>query len=293
MKTINKTVSILAVAFIALTSCVHKGDLEIEPVPDIAFDYTSEGLTLTFTSQVEGTSNISWNIIGQDGATGTGETFTYTFPQPGNYWVQMTGTYGGREQVFSGKILVAKPSVVKLDDESFEDWDNVNYSDFMLVATAAEGGANVGSGKIYYDSNYFYFYVDVETSLPSANAEQMILTMSIDADNNAATGLANGSMGVEWLLEGNFWAGGWASWYDSSSGENVEDATKADSYILGTYLAENDRMQLEFAMSRKDFEMTGSSITMSMKFYNEDWNNAILITCDGKDAFPVAMDKLQ
>lgn len=44
-------------------------------------------ITLTFTSVTPGTTNVSWEIVGQ--TTGSGENFTYTFPKPGNYWVQM------------------------------------------------------------------------------------------------------------------------------------------------------------------------------------------------------------
>ena len=197
-----------------------------------------------------------------------------------------------------GRLLLI-PSPVGDNAPSDFKWDQGD--DFQLVWGPQQGRStsiqNI-NGKRTKSSQFTFTYILVPKktgtfSLPKATADQMILTMSIDADNDAATGLANGSMGVEWLLEGNFWSGGWASWYDSSSGENVEDPAKAESYVQGTYLAENDRMQLEFAMSRKDFDMTGSSITMSMKFYNEDWNNAIMISCDGKEAFPVAMDKTE
>lgn len=297
MKRMKKIILIVFTAIMAMTSCVRLGDLGLEPVPDIAFSYTCDGLTLTFTSETPGTENISWRILevvnGQteELSTSTGEVFVYEFATPGNYWVQMTGTYNGREQVFSGKILVAKPSAVKLDDETFDDWNEVNYEDFILTGTAAEGGETVASGKMDYDANYIYFYLEVDTTLPSTNQDQAILTMSIDADSDMATGMSDHSMGVDWLLEGNFWSGGWASWYDCSSGETVEDATKAVE--LGTYKVEGDKMYMEFGLSRNDFNMTGSSAGIFMKFYNEDWNDAILISCQGRDSFTIAMDKLE
>ena len=101
----KKILLILTAFLFALSSCVHLGDLELEPVPDIAFTYTqNSGLEFTFTSSVEGTTNVGWEVIGIEGATATGDSFTYNFPEPGTYWVRMTVTYNGGEQTFTGKI---------------------------------------------------------------------------------------------------------------------------------------------------------------------------------------------
>ena len=45
--------------------------------------------------------------------------------------------------------------------------------------------------------------------------------------------------------------------------------------------------------STKASQASAHALRMRIYMCMEDWNNAILITCDGKDAFPVAMDKLQ
>ena len=130
------------------TACVHLGDLELEPVPDIAFSYEIDGLSYSFASTTPGTSNITWNVLGQ--GTGSGETFKFTFPKPGSYWVSMTGTYNGEEQTVSTKLLVAKASVVKLDDNSVADWEKVTYPDFYFPGQKGYSTKSMGV-EWYYE----------------------------------------------------------------------------------------------------------------------------------------------
>ena len=286
MKRIISILSVFAIAAsFSLTSCVHKGDLELEPVPDIAFDYSSDGLTLTFTSVTPGTTNVSWEIVGQ--TTGSGESFTYTFPKPGNYWVQMKGTYGGREQSFGGKIMVAKPSPIDLHDGVFTDWDNVKYPDFML-----EGSDGVTYGKIDYDANYVYFFIAMNTTLEKTGSDEAIMNIRMDADDLTGTGMSTKSLGCEWYLEGSFWEAGWYDMYDCASG-NTEWVEK--TIDVGSFKADDGSgmCYFEFGFPRKEYGINGSSISLFMKFYNADWNDSIQMSCQGKTTFKVAMDKME
>ena len=219
----KKIFAIFCIAATAvLSSCVRMGDLDLAPVPDIAFEYTCDGLTLTFNSVVPNTTDVQWEILKtQNGSaetltTGVGESFTYTFPTPDNYWIKMSGVYEGQEQVVAGKILVAKPSPVKLDDDSFADWDAVQYPDFQLA-----GDDDKSWGKFDYNADYIFFYVALDTTIPGCTADGAIMNMRIDADDLTGTGMSTKGLGCDWYLEGNFWndVEAWADWYDCSSGD--------------------------------------------------------------------------
>ena len=291
---IFKTLALTAAALLALTACVHRGDLGCDPVPDIAFEYTCDGLTLTFTSITPGTTNISWEVVGQ--TTGSGETFSYTFPQPGNYWIKMTGTYEGKEQTFAGKILVAKPSNIKLHDDSFDDWDSVTDEDFQLVCELDEGNypgyENRCYGKFDYDANYIYFFFALNADLPKAGPGQAIINIRLDADDLTGTGMSTKKLGCDWYLEGAIWGDdGWYCQYDCSTGDTVESDMELE---IGTCKQIGDMMYMEFGYSRKDYKINGSSIGVFAKFYHEDWDNAIYVySYDGKETFHLALDKLK
>ena len=292
----KKIFAIFCIAAMALlTSCVRKGDLDLAPVPDIAFEYTCDGLTLTFNSVVPNTTDVQWEILKtQNGSaetltTGAGETFTYTFPAPDNYWIKMTGVYEGQEQVVAGKILVAKPSAVKLDDNSFADWDAVQYPDFQLV-----GDDGKSWGKFDYNADYIFFYVALDTTIPGCTADGAIMNMRIDSDDLTGTGMSTKGLGCDWYLEGNFWNSNerWADWYDCSSGDTVA-ASEEMPIELGTYKVEGDTAYFEFALSRKKYGIKGSSVGIYFKFYTEDWEDAVYMTCGGKTTYHFALDKTE
>lgn len=292
----KKIFAIFCIAATAvLSSCVRMGDLDLAPVPDIAFEYTCDGLTLTFNSVVPNTANVQWEILktkngsAETLTTGAGETFTYTFPTPDNYWIKMTGVYEGQEQVVAGKILVAKPSAVKLDDNSFADWDAVQYPDFQLV-----GDDGKSWGKFDYNADYIFFYVALDTTIPGCTADGAIMNMRIDSDDLTGTGMSTKGLGCDWYLEGNFWNSNerWADWYDCSSGDTVA-ASEEMPIELGTYKVEGDTAYFEFALSRKKYGIKGSSVGIYFKFYTEDWEDAVYMTCGGKTTYHFALDKTE
>jgi len=45
MKTIRIFLTALVLSVCSLTACVHLGDLDLEPIPDISFTYDCSGLT--------------------------------------------------------------------------------------------------------------------------------------------------------------------------------------------------------------------------------------------------------
>ena len=284
---------VVALFIILLCSCVHLGDLNLDPIPDIGFSIDYDGLTMTFTSTTENTSDIKWAI--NDGSTGTGETFLHSFTEPGEYWVVMTGMYEGAQQSVSAKILVAKAAKVNMNDETVADWENVTYPDFQF--TGSGPGSPIVKAKIDYDANYVYYYMEFDvTSNPIANEDSHILSVSIDADDDTSTGMSTGGVGAEYLMEGNLYDG-WYDFYEYSTSDDdwtyIEDPNFYDNgIVIGHQEVDGNIMKIEWAYSRSVFGFTSTSYSFYFKAYDEDWNDAdILQNSDGSNAIHIMMDK--
>ena len=282
MKNIRIFLTALAVAACSLTACVHLGDLDLEPVPDISFTYDCSGLTYTFTSA--DATDVKWTIVGE--AEGTGDVFTYTFKKPGSYWVSMTGNYNGEKQTVSTKILVAKASVVKLDDGTIDDWVDVTYPDFMLY-----GNDGSSYGKFDYDANYIYFLFILEEQ-DMFDINSAIWNLRLDADDNSQTGYSTKSLGCEWYYEGNCCGDEpWDDWYIGL--EDDLEWTDTVKEVMGTRGTTDDgKFFFELGISRKVFGINTASVAFFTKFYNEDWDDAVAFKDkDGNTSLHLALDK--
>ena len=281
MKTIRIFLTALVLSVCSLTACVHLGDLDLEPIPDISFTYESAGLTYTFTSA--DAQNVKWTIVGE--TEGSGETFSYTFKKPGFYWVSMSGTYNGEEQTVSTKILVAKASAVKLDDGTISDWDAVTYPDFMLY-----GNDGVSYGKFDYDANYIYFmFVLEEQEMFDINAA--IWNLRLDADDNSQTGYSTKSLGCEWYYEGNCCGDEpWDDWYIGGDDLEWTDSVKE---VMGTRGTTDDgKFFFELGINRKAFGINTAAVAFFTKFYNSDWDDAVAFKDkDGNTSIHLSLDK--
>lgn len=293
----------MAVALIfAMTSCVRLGDLGLEPVPDIAFVYECNGgLDYTFTSTVEGTTDISWNIL--DVTTGTGESFSCTFPSPGTYWIQMTGTYNGRVQTVSTKILVAKAAKITFGDDSLDDWSNVTYPDFTFTGGSYEEMDKpiLLESKFDYDANNLYFYVQFDASArPDIDADRHRLDLFMDIDGNAATGVADfdDRLGIEYILQMHI--------YNEASdcyGIDVMDgnwegvsngAELTSSLVVGHREQDGTTVRMEFSIPRSTWGVTGTTFGMALKIENSDWTDFdALQDSDGNQGIILDLNKME
>ena len=280
----KKILLILTAFLFALSSCVHLGDLELEPVPDIAFTYTqNSGLEFTFTSSVEGTTNVGWEVIGIEGATATGDSFTYNFPEPGTYWVRMTGTYNGGEQTFTGKIAVDWAATISFKDGSLDDWDLVTKPEYIFhggdtdnYPTQAE--PILVEGKFDYDANYIYVYASFDvTARADINVDSHRFDFYLDVDANTSTGnLDMGDrLGVEYIIQANFFNDEEGSFsVMDGSWETPDNAADLAQYILiGDKNVEGDIASIEFKVSRADFGITGTKVGIGLKIENNDWTD--------------------
>lgn len=280
----KKILLILTAFLFALSSCVHLGDLELEPVPDIAFTYTqNSGLEFTFTSSVEGTTNVGWEVIGIEGATATGDSFTYNFPEPGTYWVRMTGTYNGGEQTFTGKIAVDWAATISFKDGSLDDWDLVTKPEYIFhggdtdnYPTQAE--PILVEGKFDYDANYIYVYASFDVTARAdinVNSHRFDFYLDVDADTSTGNLDMGDRLGVEYIIQANFFNDeeGTFSVMDGVW-ETPDNAADLAQYILiGDKNVEGDIASIEFKVSRADFGITGTKVGIGLKIENNDWTD--------------------
>lgn len=280
-------------AFLAAIACVTEGDLQLDPVPNISFDYESDGLTLTFYCTVDGVSNISWSI--SDGGSGSGETMVHTFDSPATYWVQMTGTYNGETQSVSSQVVVAKSSVISIEDGSFDDWDLVTYEDFQLTGS---GSGPIIEGKVDYDGNYIYFYIAFDTTVEeNCDASSSIIDFFIDVDGDSSTGYSINDIGCEHMVEGQItvddpWWGVYGAGDDYSPWSGVDESSDlASGFLPGYWEQVGDICYMEFALSRKTFEMTDTLAAVSFCLMNADWSDVDYLYYDGSPGIYISMDK--
>lgn len=270
-------------SFLALTmslfcaSCVHKGDLNIEPAPKIDFSLTKvEGYTYTLTNISKDATNVKWAILTFKGSEktvvceGTGDSYTFTFPAIGTYWIQMSATREGREETIYTTKLIDKASVIKLDDGTFDDWNEITKPEFMMKGrwistpeSEREGKNAFVDAKFDYDGDYVYFFVRVNagyTSEPMCHMDggddgnEFIIFINTDGDMGT-TGPTRGEEGYEHAAEFGFWNGdGWAGFIDTSTGwsgvSDGEQAKLGPSFVYGTTKEIDGMWCFEFGLDR-------------------------------------------
>ena len=284
-------------------SCAHKGDLNIEPVPKIDFSLDKvEGYTYTLTSLTKDATNVKWAILSFKNSQktvvleGSGDSFTFTFPEIGTYWIQMTATREGREETIYTAKLVDKASSVKLDDDSFDDWDGITRKDFQLrgrwISTPEserEGRNAFVDGKIDYDGDFVYLFFKVNpgyTDVPMGKMEdgddgnEFIMFINADGDL-ATTGATQGGSyaGYEHGAEFGFWEGEGEAWFiDTSAGwDSVSDGEQAKlepSVAFGTAKEVDGLWCFEMGLNRAILGITSSAFGLNFQI-TSDWD-----TCD-------------
>lgn len=294
---IYRYLALAAISMLLFASCVHSGDLDLDPVPDIGFTYSSDGLTLTFTSSTEGTTGITWAT--SDGGTGSGESLSHKFPSPDTYWIEMKGTLNGKEQRVSTKVIVAKPAIVSVTDNSLSDWDKVKYEDFIF--TGSENGVlPIVEGKADYDANWLYLYLALDTKLAEEKAATgYICDLSIDGDDDIATGFEVNGIGGEYLVEGCFFGQAWYDFYHGTTGADWwDDGTLADpkysaGFVLGHEEQDGNVIKVELAIKRDTFGITGTKCAIQMTLFNDDWSDLDYLMFGGVSDIHLSLDKTE
>jgi hypothetical protein len=291
MKT-YKQIYIFVAVLLAMLSCSKEGRYTLTEMPPLDFRTYYNGLTVTFVNATEGATSISWDF-GDSSAVGSGDSVEYTYASIGNYVITMNGTFEGKAYAMHTILRVDKPSGIKLDDNSFSDWDGVTYPDFLLSGKGA-----IDTAKIDYDANYLYIYVEFDSIAENAGLADHVFGVYMDVDNSPATGFSMKEMGVDYACEGN----AYANWFAPSIVDLVNGDpswpfvgfTNDNAFKPGYLTKEGNTIKMEFAISREVYKINSDMMSFSMSIMNVDWSdvgNLVTPLPDYSEKIPVAMNK--
>lgn len=252
-------------------SCSKEGAYNLEETPPLDFRSHYDGLTVTFANATKGATAISWDF-GDKSPVVSGDSVEHSYTAIGNYVITMNGTSEGKAYIFHTVLKVDKPSVIKLDDGTFDDWKGVTYPDFLLSGKGA-----IDTAKIDYDANYIYVYVEFDSLAENAGLVDHIFGVYMDVDNSVSTGFSMKEMGVDYGCEGNIYGGGFApSIVDLVNGDPGWPFMGFDSELAikpGHITKEGNTIKMEFGISREVFKINSDAMSFSMSIMNADWSD--------------------
>ena len=280
----------LIAGLVLIISCGEEGEYALTETAPMDFKTYYNGLTVTFVNKSENATAISWNF-GDNTEEVTGDSVSHTYASIGKYIITMDGTVEGKAYQFNTVLRVDKASVISLTDDSFEDWDLVTYPDFEL-----EGKDHVIGGKVDYDANYVYMYIEYDTVGTNglASLEEAIMDLYLDIDNTASTGFSS-AIGADLLFEGNI-PTGWFDYYTflgtDQSQWNWDYFTMDDAILLGHSEETEDSVKMEFAVSREALGITGDALGFTLILNYSDWSGeAGSLAKDNETKIIMKMDK--
>lgn len=252
---------------IQLASCKKE---DKTPEADIFYSLSINGPEVTFTNQTTGAASYKWDF--GDGQTSTDANPVHTYPGKGKYVVTLFATNGAGATTEGSTVLhLSKGSSVKLDDNSFADWDTVATNVYNSSAT----GGVARKLKLDYDANNIYVYYEIASS--KANAD--IYDFYLDTDDNATTGYTTGlflNAGFDVLLEGTMLDGWLDPFYhagdQSAFSFNVQSIS--EFYKVGFVQDSGGILKVEASFSRA--KLKGLAATKGLKIgitiTKNDWS---------------------
>ncbi len=259
MKKFSFLIITIAVFTSILTSCKRTESIESIADAKVLFSYEANSYHVQFHNESSMHGTYLWDF--GDNTTSTEENPSHDYTAKGIYYVTLTVTDGDNKDSVFTKIRIDKSSNIDLNDNSFADWQSID--DAYIPNPQYEHGV-VTHFKYDYDSDYIYFYLEVDT--PSSTDGQ-IFDMLIDVDPSQTTGFPYSIWpnfgGGEILIENGFsanrvgnddyfldfatydptgtdWDTKWI--YDENNTEGAQ--------IDGTYQAQGTTIKIEFAVSR-------------------------------------------
>lgn len=269
----NKYTILYVVALIvfATISCSKEGSYSLTETPPLDFKSYYDGLTVTFANQTKTASGITWNF-GDNTAEVTGDSVVHQYASTGNYLISMTGLIDGESSVMHTVLRVDKPSVVSLTDDSFDDWTGVSYPDFQL-----EGTDHMIGGKVDYDANYVYIFIEYSTAGTDGLAalDGAIMDLYMDTDNSLSTGFSS-ALGADMLFEGNI-PTEWFDFYSflgtDQSQWSWNDPVSIDNAIVMGHAEEvTDIVRMEFGLSRDALNISKDVFSFQLVLNYSDWS---------------------
>jgi hypothetical protein len=272
-------------------SCSKEGEYTLTETAPMDFKTYYNGLTVTFVNKSENAASVSWNF-GDNTAEVAGDSVSHTYGSIGNYVIAMKGTVEGKAYQFNTVLRVDKASAVSLTDDSFDDWDLVTYPDFQL-----EGKDHVTGGKMDYDANYVYIYLEYDTAGTNglASLEGAIMDLYMDVDNTGSTGFSS-AIGADLLYEGNI-PTDWFDYYSfigtDQSQWNWGDPYAIDNAIIMGHSEESENtVKMEFGLSREKLKITKDAFGFTLILNYSDWSaEAGSLAKDNETKIIMKMDK--
>ncbi|MFT3947411.1 MAG: PKD domain-containing protein [Agriterribacter sp.] len=266
------------IAYILITCCAalqfascKKEDKT--PEADIFYSLAINGTDVAFTNETSGAVSYKWDF--GDGGTSTEENPTHTYPGKGKYVVTLYATNSAGSVAEGSTVLhLSKGSSIKLDDNSFADWDTVATN----VYTSGAGGGIAKKLKLDYDANNIYVYFELATTKASAD----IYDFYLDTDNDPSTGYTTGLFpggGFNVLLEGTMLDG----WLDPYYHNGAQDAfafdyqSVSEFFNVGYVQESGGTLKVEAGFSRS--KLKGLAATKGLKLgitiTKNDWSETL------------------
>jgi hypothetical protein len=269
-----KKIQLYIAAFLLflLMSCSKEGKYNLEDTPPLDFRSYYDGLTVTFANATEGATDISWEF-GDDSPVVSGDSVEHTYTSIGNYVITMNGSLNGKSYIFHTVLRVDKPSVINLEDGTFDDWNGVTYPDFLLSGKGA-----IDTAKVDYDANYIYLYVEFDSIAENAGLIDHIFGVYMDVDNTVSSGFSMKEMGVDYGCEGNLYNGGWfapskVDLVNGDPGWPFVGFENEKAIRPGYIVKEGNTIKMEFGISREVFKINSDAMSFSMSIMNSDWSD--------------------
>lgn len=270
-KNISSYILITACVSVALASCKKEEQI---PEADIFYSLAINGPEVAFTNQTEGAVSYRWDF--GDGESSTEESPVHTYPGKGKYVVTLYATNTeGKTSEGSTVLHLTKGSSVKLDDNSFADWDTVATN----VYTSGPAGGIARKLKLDYDANNVYVYFEIASS--KANGD--IFDFYLDTDNNPATGLITGTFpggGFDVLLEGAMLAGWFDPFYHNSTNQasfSFAAQSISEFYKIGHIEESGGILKVETGISRSKLKGLAATkgLRLGIAITKNDWSVTI------------------
>ena len=291
MKKIKISIYAALLMIIVSVSCKKEGTYTLTETPPLDFKSYYNGLTVTFANQTKNATGITWDF-GDKTPTTTGDSIDHKYSSTGNYLISMTGNVGGQAWTMHTVLRVDKPSVVKLDDNSFADWAGVTYPDFQL-----QGTDHMIRGKVDYDANFVYIFIEYDTVGTNglATLDGAIMDLYMDNDNSLSTGFSS-ALGADILYEGNI-PTGWFDFFtflgtDQSQWSWNGPTSIKNAIIMGHAEEVSDTVRMEFGLSRDALKITKDVFGFKLVLNYSDWSaEAGSLSKDNDTRIEMHMDK--